>query len=272
MESFRFDESVKVLAEATDRRDALRSLGAAGMALLAALGLNGATAREKTKGGGKNGGKDHHRKHQRKNRAKGGRNQRQADPEQVPDNAAPDANGAVEAEGIGLFRKVGPTGPTGPAGPKGDTGAPGTAGAQGPAGSPGEQGPTGPQGDTGDAGTPGTPGNDGPTGPTGPGGVPGAAGSSGATGPIGPAGSSPPGVVRSGISRAPGSPPSIADCAPGEHAVGGGFITLGVDFSDVLSLRSIPRPQAGVPTAWEAGLIGGGAGGRIEAYVICVPD
>ena len=53
MEASRFDASLNVLAGSAGRRDALRSLGAAGMALLAALGLRDAVARKKAKKKGK---------------------------------------------------------------------------------------------------------------------------------------------------------------------------------------------------------------------------
>jgi hypothetical protein len=228
----RFDESVKVLANATDRRDALHSLGAAGMALLAALGLRDAAAKKNDNGGGQGGGKkqpNHSRNRDRKRRA-------QDRHERAPISAEVGPPGGLPTP------LQGPTGPTGPTGPEG------------------------PQGEPGDAGAPG---NDGATGPAGPAGADSQV--AGPTGPPGPTGST-KGVVRNAISSAPGNPGSIARCEPGEHAVGGGYITLGIDFSDVLSIKSIPSPQDGVPTAWEAGTIGGGAGGRIQAWVICVPD
>lgn len=145
MDETRFDESVKDLVSATDRRDALRSLGAAGMAFMAALGLNGAAAK-KHNGGGSKRGKGRQTKNQRKNR-------NQADLEQAP---AASPNGAVQAEKED--NKVGPTGPPGPTGATGaNSNVPGPTGPTGPAGPTGATstvtGPTGPQGATGPAST-----------------------------------------------------------------------------------------------------------------------
>ena len=53
MEESRFDRSVKALAAGADRRDALRSLGTAAMALLAAIGLADAAVAEKQNKGNK---------------------------------------------------------------------------------------------------------------------------------------------------------------------------------------------------------------------------
>jgi hypothetical protein len=62
MNETRFDQSVKVLANAAGRRDALRSLGVAGMALLAAFGFGDASATHRAKSGGQGGAK-HRNKH-----------------------------------------------------------------------------------------------------------------------------------------------------------------------------------------------------------------
>jgi hypothetical protein len=51
MNEYRFDRSIQSLARASGRRDAVRALGASGLALLAALRLADATARESHKGG-----------------------------------------------------------------------------------------------------------------------------------------------------------------------------------------------------------------------------
>ncbi len=96
------------------RRVALRSLSAAGMALLATLGLaQGGEAKKKNNGDG-----NHHK----------------------------DRGQAEKKRGGGGRGKPGPTGPTGPTGPAGDgesvTGPTGPTGPQGPQGS---TGPTGPQ-------------------------------------------------------------------------------------------------------------------------------
>jgi hypothetical protein len=141
MEESRFDESVKALADATDRRDALRSLGAAGMAVLAALGLADASAREN-----KNGGRKGRRKDRRQSRAQG----------RGKDGATRQALAAAGAE-AGPPDDIpaplrGPTGPTGPTGLQGDTGV--ASSVPGPAG---ETGPTGPAGVPGPSCTAGTP-------------------------------------------------------------------------------------------------------------------
>jgi hypothetical protein len=108
MDAARIDQSPKVLACAAGRRHALRSLGAAGMALLAGLGLSdGGDARKaKTQDGGKG-----HRP------------------------------GDARADGKGKGTGKGKRGPAGPAGPTGPTGP-----ANGPNGSQGPTGPTGPTG------------------------------------------------------------------------------------------------------------------------------
>jgi hypothetical protein len=49
MDETRFEESGAGLADATDRRNALRSLGAAGVALLATLELRDAAANEEAR-------------------------------------------------------------------------------------------------------------------------------------------------------------------------------------------------------------------------------
>jgi len=100
MDATRFDESPKVLANVTDRRGAMRSLSAAGLALLAALGLDAADARKQgIRGNGAN------------------RDQTKRTP--------------VQSERMEKAKR-GPPGPTGRAGPGGVDGAPGPTG---PAGS-----------------------------------------------------------------------------------------------------------------------------------------
>jgi hypothetical protein len=141
MEETQFDQSVKVLANASGRRDAVRSLGMAGMALLAALGLGDASAKNNHSGdsGKNNGGKGTGNS---KNRGKNG-NRRQTQPghdrrhrsgeterEETPDDpagpegvtrlAGTDEGGAQQVQAEGRRKKKrGPTGPTGPAGPAG---------------------------------------------------------------------------------------------------------------------------------------------------------
>lgn len=125
MDESRFDRSLQAVAGSAGRRDALRTIGAASMAVLAATSLADAgDAKRKNKGGGNN----------QKNRAH------------------------AEKKGKGKS-KPGPTGPTGPTGPAGGgtgagstgpTGPTGPTGAAsqvtGPAGASGSTGPTGPAG------------------------------------------------------------------------------------------------------------------------------
>ncbi len=73
------------------------------------------------------------------------------------------------------------------------------------------------------------------TGPQGPQGSPGIAGAAGATKV----------VVRSGELK---EPTSVASCAAGEVAVGGGGYT---HERSALLFSSIPVPQSGTPTGWE---------------------
>jgi hypothetical protein len=133
MNGTRFDGSVQTLASIAGRRDALRSISAGGMALLATLGL--ANGGEATK-------KRHHHGGSKKHKP-----------------------GGAHAEGKKGKGKPGPTGPTGPTGPAGGgsgAGSTGPTGAKGNIGSAGATGPTGPKGNTGNTG------NTGATGPAAP--------------------------------------------------------------------------------------------------------
>ncbi len=121
MDASRFDRSVKAVAAGAGRRDALRSLGTATMALLAALGLADTAAVEKHSKGNK----------KTKDFRRGDR-----------------PSGRVGAEKK-KKAKPGPPGPTGPAGSTGPTG--GGDSATGPAGPSGPTGPTGLRGPTGSA-------------------------------------------------------------------------------------------------------------------------
>jgi hypothetical protein len=131
------DAITSFAADETPRRDAMRTLGALGAALLGMLGLGAAA---EAKGNGK--GKNHNRhKHQASSDKKKKRKP----------------------------SKPGPTGPTGPTGPAGTgSGDPGPTGPTGEAGSAGSTGPTGPTGGAGAAGAAGATGPTGPTGETGP--------------------------------------------------------------------------------------------------------
>jgi hypothetical protein len=100
MDETKFDRSLKTIAEFTGRRDALRSLGAAGMAALATLGIASGEAKKNRGNGG-----NHHQNDQR-----------------------------ARAEKKGGGGKRGPTGPTGPTGPAGGGTGAGATGPTGPTG------------------------------------------------------------------------------------------------------------------------------------------
>jgi hypothetical protein len=153
------DQHVNALAGPSGRRTALRSLSAAGMALLATLGLTtGSEAKKKKNNGGKN-NKNNHPQAEKKGGGKG-----------KPGPTGPTGPTGPAGGGTG----AGSTGPTGPTGPVGQSGPTGVAG---PAGAPGVAGPTGLRGPTGAAGAASQ-----VTGPTGP------KGTTGATGPAGVSG------------------------------------------------------------------------------------
>lgn len=140
------------LTSAAGRRDAVRSLGAAGVALLAALGLaDAARAGQHHRSG---------RKHKRRERDR--KKPQTSSPAPASDGSldgTSDENGLVQAE------KKGKLGPPGPAGPTGATG-PGGSGSQGPTGPQGATGSQGPAGPTGETGAAGATGDTGPTGPS----------------------------------------------------------------------------------------------------------
>jgi hypothetical protein len=130
------------LDEATPRREAMRTMGAAGTALLGALGLGAMGAAAK---------KNKHQVGSEKKRKKGKR--------------GPKGPTGPTGPGGGERGPTGPTGPTGPAG--GGTGG-GPTGPTGPMGKSGDPGATGATGPTGPTGGTGAAGSTGPTGPTGP--------------------------------------------------------------------------------------------------------
>lgn len=141
MDENRFNASLEFVPDSTGRRSALRSLGTAGMALLAALGYaSGVEAKNKHRSGGKG----NHKRKQRKEK------------NQTNGNAAQDSSGTVTAEAPppGKPPIQGPTGPAGPIGPTGPQGPQGVQGIQG------ELGPEGPRGADSQVA--------GPIGPTGP--------------------------------------------------------------------------------------------------------
>jgi hypothetical protein len=136
MDETRIDDTAPALAGSAGRRDALRTLGAASMAVLAASSLADAGDAKKKK---KKGGGDKKKNVTQAEKNKGGGKS-----------------------------KPGPTGPTGPTGPAGGgtgagaTGPTGPAGLSGPTGPAGAAsqvtGPTGPKGATGPAGSAGASG------------------------------------------------------------------------------------------------------------------
>jgi hypothetical protein len=125
MDENRVDQSPKAAPVFGGRRNALRSLSAAGMALLAAIGLAEAGEAKKNK---HHGGGNNHRKQAQAAGKKGGKGK----------------------------SKPGPTGPTGPTGPAGGGTGAGSTGPTGPTGLAGETGPGGPTGPTGGTGPAGT--------------------------------------------------------------------------------------------------------------------
>jgi hypothetical protein len=163
MEETRFDQSVRRLTNAAGRREASRSLGAAGMALAAVLGLRtgGAAGKERHRRGGADGkGGGHDGKNRNRHRR---RQDNQPGQTRTPAEGADEARGPGEnpgqAGGVAAERKRkkkrGPTGPTGPTGPAGGGTGAGATGATGPTGRTGPTGPAGPTGPTGPTGATG---------------------------------------------------------------------------------------------------------------------
>jgi hypothetical protein len=123
----------------TVRREALRSVSAAGLALLAALGLvDAGEANQKRK-----------HAHKQQHRQKGSDHRHG----QKGQRGAIGPTGPTGPAGGGTGGETGPTGPTGPHGATGDTGPEGPAGTgsqvTGPTGPTGARGETGPQGEPG---------------------------------------------------------------------------------------------------------------------------
>jgi hypothetical protein len=113
----RFDASVRAFAASGGRRDAIRSLSAVGLSILAAVGLRGDAT-----GAGKRRKKHRSRQRGRTASASSGANPPVAPTDEL--DVAPVADGLVEAEA----RKKSKPGPTGPTGPTGATGATGPTG------------------------------------------------------------------------------------------------------------------------------------------------
>ena len=130
------------------RRQLLGSLGAAGLAVMAGLGLQATTAEKKRKGKSKSknkhtsAGAEHHRN------GKNGKNGKQG-PKGPTGPTGPAGSGSGSEGATGPTGPTGPTGLTGPAGPSGDAGEAGTPGQIGPQGITGPDGAAGPQGEPG---------------------------------------------------------------------------------------------------------------------------
>jgi hypothetical protein len=116
MEETRFDRSLQAIADLSGRRDALRSLGAAGMGLLATLGL--------ASGSGEAKGQQSKRRndaHHKKNKVKARKQHRHTEQAQDrPDETLDAPSGVAEERGLvdDILKKLGPTGPTGPRAPR----------------------------------------------------------------------------------------------------------------------------------------------------------
>ena len=134
MHQSHFDQSLPVLASSTGRRGAVRSLGAIGTALLAALGFaDPSVAAKPHTNGGNGGGANHRNRSKEHNRNRNRGNAGKEGTEDIADDQAhggaiaadgpagpegpaeADAARKVQAEKKG--KKAGPTGPTGPTGP-----------------------------------------------------------------------------------------------------------------------------------------------------------
>ncbi len=252
------DERTRPLAlllGAAGRRDAVRSLGAAGLAALALLGLGDVAARSK--------GEAERRKDpgQDGSRSRNGKRSRRAGKPRPPAAATGDVQEPVTAPIVNPPDTDAEPGAEAPAGgveaERKKPGPRGAIGPTGPTGPQGDLGPTGPRGETGSRGELGSPGRTGPTGPTGP---------------------SPASVIRYGdadAKTAAHSASSFADCNAGEHATGGGF-SVSVDATtSITALSSVPAGSLGEepPTRWFASVATQTPGSKsIQAYAVCVPD
>jgi hypothetical protein len=116
------DRSLNVISGTAGRRHALRSLGTAGMAALATIGLASESDARKNK---HNSGGNNRRDRPEAEKKKGGKSK--------PGPTGPTGPTGPAGGGTG----AGATGPTGPAGPAGPAGATGMTGATGPAGTNG---------------------------------------------------------------------------------------------------------------------------------------
>ncbi len=128
------DQSASGAPGVSRRRDALGAIGAASLAMVAALGLaEGGEARNKKKNRG--GSNNRHRPESEKKKG-GGKGK------PGPTGPTGPTGPAGGGTGAGSTGPTGPTGPTGASGPTGRTGAAGSTGAPGPAGTSGIQSAT----------------------------------------------------------------------------------------------------------------------------------
>lgn len=136
------DVTVDGRDEMTGRRNAVRALSAAGVAMIATLGLNGNAAERRRRRG---------KQHRARDEGKG-RPKRAATSSSTDSQAAGSGSEGSAIQAEKTDKKIGPTGPTGPTGPIGHSGLngvdgqPGLAGPAGPVGAAGAVGPTGPAG------------------------------------------------------------------------------------------------------------------------------
>lgn len=130
---------------------------------------------------------------------------------------------------------------------------------QGPAG---PQGPTGPQGPAGPQGPSGPAGAKGDTGATGP------AGQQGPAGPAGPAGPSMLAYDKTIETFGSGDESVVAQCNPGENAIGGGYSLAGGSM-DVQESMPIPYFGASSPEAWRVSGKITGDEVTVTVWVVC---
>ena len=139
MDEIHRDSPVPVLGHFTVRRNAMRSIAAAGMTFFAALGLVDAAAAKHNNGDSNHAGQARYQKERKQQQRQ--RQRQRSDPN-------PDLGGQRKKKGQPPPNVItGPTGPTGPAGGGGSTnltGPTGPVGEQGPAGARGATGPAGP--------------------------------------------------------------------------------------------------------------------------------
>ncbi|MGH3333029.1 MAG: hypothetical protein ACRDPJ_17160 [Nocardioidaceae bacterium] len=190
---------------------------------------------------------------------------------------------------MGPMGPQGEQGPIGPQGLQGEKGAAGATGATGAPGATGAMGPVGPVGPVGPAGAKGDPGAVGPKGDRGDHGAVGPKGDKGdqgAVGPAGPAGAA--GIAnvvvvkrRTAVGWDSDGRQSIrAQCAPGQHVLGGGFSSDAQQPGEIDIVTSDPifvdaegdeeEADGGLANAWEVeGFYTGSGTVLVAAWAIC---